>query len=242
MRILIINPPHQSIGSRMPGEMLPPLGLLSIAGPLIDDGHNVALLDADPENWPLERLVRETVAHSPEVLLIGHNGSTSAHPTVVTLLTKFRARMRDVIIIYGGVFPTYHWRDVLEECPEVDIIVRGEGEETTRQLVSALAQQQPLAGIKGLAFRDAAGQPFATPQAGMIQDLDAYRVAWELIDHSRYSYYGGLKGVTIQFSRGWARICAAIAASAASGPAGGIAIPCAWPRKSRISTARTACA
>ena len=32
MRILIVNPPHQSIGSRMPGEMLPPLGLLTSAG------------------------------------------------------------------------------------------------------------------------------------------------------------------------------------------------------------------
>ena len=36
MKILLINPPHQSIGSRMPKEHLPPLGLLSIGGPLID--------------------------------------------------------------------------------------------------------------------------------------------------------------------------------------------------------------
>ena len=27
----------------------------------------------------------------------------------------------------------------------------------------------------------------------MIDDLDAYRVGWELIDHSRYGYYGGLR-------------------------------------------------
>jgi hypothetical protein len=32
MKILIINPPHEAIGSRMPGEMLPPLGLLAIGG------------------------------------------------------------------------------------------------------------------------------------------------------------------------------------------------------------------
>ena len=51
MRILIINPPHQSIGSRMPGEMLPPLGLLAIGEPLIDDGHEVSLLDGDVDNF-----------------------------------------------------------------------------------------------------------------------------------------------------------------------------------------------
>jgi anaerobic magnesium-protoporphyrin IX monomethyl ester cyclase len=41
MRLLIVNPPHPSIGSRIPREQLPPLGLLSIAGPLIDAGHDL---------------------------------------------------------------------------------------------------------------------------------------------------------------------------------------------------------
>jgi len=47
MRILLINPPHPSIGSRIPRERLPPLGLLSVGGPLIDAGHTVRLLDAE---------------------------------------------------------------------------------------------------------------------------------------------------------------------------------------------------
>ena len=41
----------------------------------------------------------------------------------------------------------------------------------------------------------------------MIGDLDAYRVGWELIDHARYSYYGGMRGVVIQFSRGCPHLC-----------------------------------
>src|SRR5258708_4779993 len=41
MRILLINIPHPSIGSRIPDDHLPPLGLLSIGGPLLDDGHDV---------------------------------------------------------------------------------------------------------------------------------------------------------------------------------------------------------
>jgi len=47
MRILLINPFHPSIGSRIPYEHLPPLSLLSIGGPLIDAGHDVRLLDAE---------------------------------------------------------------------------------------------------------------------------------------------------------------------------------------------------
>jgi anaerobic magnesium-protoporphyrin IX monomethyl ester cyclase len=46
MRILLINVPHPSIGSRIPDDHLPPLGLLSIGGPLIDDGHDVSVRKA----------------------------------------------------------------------------------------------------------------------------------------------------------------------------------------------------
>ena len=45
--ILLINVPHPSIGSRIPKDHLPPLGLLCIGGPLMDAGHDVTLLDAD---------------------------------------------------------------------------------------------------------------------------------------------------------------------------------------------------
>lgn len=206
MRILIINPPHESIGSRMPGEMLPPLGLLAIGGPLIDDGHDVTLIDGDVDNLPLDDIVRRAVEHVPAVILIGHNGSTSAHPTVVTLVARFRQHLPNVTIIYGGVFPTYHWKECLDECPEVDVIVRGEGEETTRRLLRAIESQAPLDALHGIAYRRD-GMPYATSPAPMIQNLDDYRVGWELIDHARYSYYGGRRGVVMQFSRGCPHLC-----------------------------------
>jgi anaerobic magnesium-protoporphyrin IX monomethyl ester cyclase len=41
----------------------------------------------------------------------------------------------------------------------------------------------------------------------MIEDLDAYRVGWELIDPSRYGYYGGKRAVVMQFSRGCPHHC-----------------------------------
>ena len=206
MRIVIINPPHQSIGSRMPGEMLPPLGLLAIGGPLIDDGHDVSLIDGDVGNLALDVIVAQAVARDPQAILIGHNGSTSAHPTIVELLRLLRSDLPNVHIVYGGVYPTYHWRECLDECPEADVIVRGEGEETARQLMRAIEVGAALHLIPGLAVRRN-GEPYATPPAAMIQNLDDYRVGWELIDHARYSYYGGKRGVVIQFSRGCPHLC-----------------------------------
>ncbi len=204
MRITLLHPPHTSIGSRIPRENLPPFGLLCLGGPLIDAGHQVTLINADLGPMPDKDTVAAVVQSRPDALLIGHSGSTSAHPTVVQLATLIKAQLPDTIIIYGGVWPSYHWQDVLTECRAIDIIVRGEGEATTPLLVAALGKN--LRDIKGIAYRDK-GKPIATPPAPMIAKLDAYRIGWELIDFKSHSYWGGKRAVIMQFSRGCPHLC-----------------------------------
>lgn len=206
MQILIVNPPHLSIGSRIPREHLPPLGLLSVGGPLIDAGHDVALLDAEFGPLSHAEIVREIVNRSPGAVLLGHSGSTSAHPIVAAITRLIRAELPDVTIVYGGVFPTYHFRDILAGEPQIDVIVRGEGEATATVLMAAIENGDDLAGVDGIAFRRD-GRIVETPPARMIDDLDAYRVGWELIDPKRYGYYGGKRAVVMQFSRGCPHYC-----------------------------------
>ncbi|EGF91848.1 magnesium-protoporphyrin IX monomethyl ester anaerobic oxidative cyclase [Asticcacaulis biprosthecium C19] len=206
MRILIVNPPHPAIGSRIPDDHLPPLGLLSNGGPLIDDGHDVTLLDAEFGPMPLDEICRNIAAHAPDLLLLGHSGSTSAHPIAGKIAAGAKARLPNLKVIYGGVFPTYHWQDILRDEPQFDYIVCGEGEETCRDLVRALASDTDLATVKGIAFRRD-GTPHKTPSREMLADLDAWRIGWELIDFARYSYWGGKRAVVVQFSRGCPHPC-----------------------------------
>jgi anaerobic magnesium-protoporphyrin IX monomethyl ester cyclase len=206
MHILLINPPHPSIGSRIPREHLPPLGLLSVGGPLIDAGHKVQLLDAEFGPTSTKEIVEQTVTLAPEAVLLGHSGSTSGHPIVAQITRAIRAALPQTWIIYGGVFPTYHWREVLAEEAQIDVIVRGEGEETGLRVVSALEKNAPLDTVAGIAYRKQ-GVPVATPPAPLIRDLDAFRVGWELIDLSRYSYWGDHRAVVVQFSRGCPHRC-----------------------------------
>lgn len=201
LRILLVNPPHPAIGSRIPTEHLPPLGLLSLGGPLLDAGFAVELLDADLRNLSIEQIRHRVLKFAPDVLLIGHGGSTSAHPVVVKVLRALRPMLPGVVFVYGGVFPTYHWQDILRDVPEVDVVVRGEGEQTAVLLAQALAAGADLAGVRGLAFRSG-GVPLATPSAEMVMNLDEHRVGWELIDHADYSYWGRMRAVVVQFSRG----------------------------------------
>jgi anaerobic magnesium-protoporphyrin IX monomethyl ester cyclase len=139
-------------------------------------------------------------------MLIGHSGSTSAHPIVAELTRNIRARLPDTRIVYGGVFPTYHFREILASEPQIDVIVRGEGEATVTNVIGALERGEDLLGVGGIAFRRS-GHVVETPPAAMIHDLDAYRVGWELIDPKHYGYYGGKRAVVMQFSRGCPHKC-----------------------------------
>ena len=206
MKILIVNPPHLSIGSRIPQEQLPPLGLLCVGGSLIDAGHDVTLLNAEIGNMPHDEIVKRVGLSDAEILLIGHSGSTSAHPIAMELTRRFREENPELQIVYGGVFPTYHFHDILTQEPQVDIVVRGEGEATLPILIAALENNTDLATVNGIAYTQQ-GRVIETPLAQMIENLDDYRVGWELVDLKKYSYYGGKQAVVMQFSRGCPHLC-----------------------------------
>ncbi|KPH78979.1 magnesium-protoporphyrin IX monomethyl ester anaerobic oxidative cyclase [Bosea vaviloviae] len=206
MNILLVNVPHPAIGSRIPKEQLPPFGLLCIGGPLIDDGHHVELIDAEFGPLSLPDLIAQIVRRSPDAVLFGHSGSSSGHPIITQVSAAVAQAMPAATIVYGGVHPTYFWREILANEPHVKAIVRGEGEETARRLMRAIEQGKPLDTVSGIAWR-LDGLPTANQVAPVITDLDAYRVGWELIDHARYSYWGGKRAVVIQFSRGCPHLC-----------------------------------
>jgi len=204
MKILLINPPHTAIGSRIPKEHLPPLGLLCIGGPLLDAGHQVKLLNADIAPMTNTEVLVGIFHYQPQAVLIGQSGSTSAHPKVAELSKRIREEFPNILIIYGGVFPTYHWQEVLRDEPQIDVIVRGEGEATTPILIQAIENGGSLSTVSGIAYRDSDNQIRATPAATMI-NLDDYRIGWELIDFEKYSYWGDHRAVVVQFSRGCPR-------------------------------------
>lgn len=206
MRIVLCNVPHPAIGSRIPDDHLPPLGLLALGGPLLDAGHAVVLLDGDRTNRPIDALIQDAITFRPDIVLLGHSGSTSGHPRIAAFARGLRVRAPDVRIVVGGVFPTYHWREVLDGEPAIDVVVRGEGEATVVRLVQAMAEGGPPTDVPGLAIR-VEGVPRTTGPVPVIPDLDAYRVGWELIDPREYSYWGGRRAVVAQFSRGCPHRC-----------------------------------
>jgi anaerobic magnesium-protoporphyrin IX monomethyl ester cyclase len=100
MRILLVNVPHPSIGSRIPDDHLPPLGLLAIGGPLIDAEFGRC------------RRRKSSPRHSAFIRM-PYCSATPARPRAIPLSPKWQAiatAVPRVSIVYGGIFPTYHWR------------------------------------------------------------------------------------------------------------------------------------
>jgi anaerobic magnesium-protoporphyrin IX monomethyl ester cyclase len=206
LRVCLLNPTHTAIGSRIPDDHLPPLGLLAVGGPLLDDGFAVRLVDADRLGLSAQQTVAAVLAEPVHVVMMGHSGSSSANLTLLNLALRLKRLRPGLVIVCGGVHPTYHWRDVLAQCPAIDFVVRGEGERTTRDLLRLLEAGEDWRRLPGIAWCEA-GDPAASTSAPVLECLDDWRVGWELISHADYSYWGGLRAVVVQFSRGCPYLC-----------------------------------
>lgn len=205
-RVLLLTPARRFIANQYGLGYQIPLGLVLIGGPLLDAGHTVKLIDNDLYGWSLDHLASEISSFAPDYILLGHTGSTAAHTTCLKTATALRAIFPHVRIVYGGVYPSYADEATLRECPAIDVIVRGEAEQTVLDLLAAWDNQCSLANVAGITWRDS-GAIRKNPAARPIQNLDAYRLGWELVDWSGYQLFGVGRSAGIQFSRGCPLTC-----------------------------------
>jgi len=165
MKILLIFPPKGFTTK----EPLPSLGLISLAAYLEKKDIEVEVIDASVEklSWKkLSRRIKESKAQ-----IIG-----------ITCLTEFRFKSFETArkakeaspeswIIIGGPHPTFCDEDTLKSIPEIDIVVRGEGEEILLNLCRAYEGKIELKDIKGITFRKN-GKIVRNPDAPLIENLD----------------------------------------------------------------------
>jgi len=207
MKILLINPPYLTLTSRMGVGHQIPLGLLMVGGPLLDAGHEVKLLDAERRHLPLKAIIEEVDRFSPDMVMTGHAGSTPAHPICVRMLKAIKGAFPEVITVYGGVYPTFHAEEILQQEQGVDVIVRGEGESVSLELVKAIESGRPLSTVKGIAYC-VEGQAELSSAREPIQELDAFPIGWGLIQNwDDYQCFGMGRAAVSQFSRGCPHAC-----------------------------------
>lgn len=204
-RILLINARRGYISSEYGLGYQVPLGLVFVGGPLVDAGFDVKLVDADARRMSHADLADEVRLFNPDLIGVSHTGSTAAHGHVLETISKLKESGSAARIVYGGVYPSFAFRAIMEDVPDVDFVVRGEGEKILLDLARALRDGGSLEDIDGLVWRDDDGLR-VNKAAKSIVDLDAYRAGWELVEWDLYTLLGQ-RSSGVQFGRGCPNSC-----------------------------------
>lgn len=172
-RILLVHPlGYQAADadhdiSRM-ANIMPPLGLASIASYLEQEGIRADIIDcyARPES---DTLIREyLVSHKPA--FIGFSCTTSSFLDGVRLAAMAHEIMPEIKTVFGGPHVSALKEQLLADYPEADILVAGEGEETLRELIRS--EGRGLEKIPGIIFRKD-GEAFFNGYRESQLDLDS---------------------------------------------------------------------
>ncbi len=189
MRILMIQPNYHSGGAEIAGNW-PPSWVPYVGGALKQAGFDqVRFIDAMTNYIDDVALAAMIEQHQPDVVL-----ATAITPMIYqsqTTLQIVKAVCPSAVTVMGGIHPTYMYREVLQEAPWIDYIIRGEGEEITVNLMRAIAEgrdRQDRESILGLAYIDETGQIVATPAHPPIRDLNTLSPDWTLLDWDKYIY------------------------------------------------------
>ncbi len=176
LNVVMINPPQST---RYPQ---PPLGLALIAAILEKEGYPVKLLDANAVEFPPEDVIG--MAAGADVV-----GITAMTPTIgaaLNIARHLKQANRNLTIVMGGPHATLLPEETLNSSHDIDIIVRGEADETIIELLRALEDKRPLNGIAGISFMSD-DKVVHTVDRTSIVDMDSLPFpAYHLLPWRRY--------------------------------------------------------
>jgi radical SAM superfamily enzyme YgiQ (UPF0313 family) len=171
-------------------QLSPNLGLAYIAAVLERDGVDVQVLDAAAENLDYDGIIERIRDFGPAI--IGAGGQTPVSSRSLVIFSRAKREVnQDIVTVAGGPHFTFTDQDSLAECSELDIVVRGEGEETMSYLCKKIAAGEPLEDVDGITWRTEHGEVVRNPDRPPIADIDSIPFpAWHLFPVDKYHWVG----------------------------------------------------
>lgn len=162
MRVCLVFPPFKDDTL----YNMPPLGLLNLGAIIENMGHEVRVLDfimlmrqgkaplaSQLYDWAAKKILQW------EPQWIGFSTQCTTYPPSLNIAKRCKALDPSVVIIFGGHNASFLDVKTLQKFPYVDVIVRGEGELTIRELVDNLEKSKDLSWVRGITYRTMIGQP-----------------------------------------------------------------------------------
>ena len=159
----------QASSGRVKMMAFPPLGIQVLAPVLRQHGYQVRMFDMCHPEMQAEHIAQAAVAEKPDVIVLSFL-STTTYPTTKDLARRLKSAAPNIPIIVGGVFATINAEHILKECPYIDCVGVGEGEELLPDYLNNLDDPGQVAG---LVWR-ADGKIIQNPPRPLIMDLDQF--------------------------------------------------------------------
>jgi len=172
-----------------------------IAAYLRENDINVDILDTKQMQFERPSLLRRSIEEIQMVVklyvkknspsIVGITSTTISYTSAAKIAKAVKEASPETKVVIGGIHVTFLPQETLEECPWIDIVVKGEGEIPMLEL----ANNAPLSEIQGISWRkngkiihNETGEPLP----GEKIPIPAY----DMLDMTKYSY------VVLMISRG----------------------------------------
>jgi len=182
-------------------SICPPLGLAYVASALRKAKYDVRCVDALGEA-PLQKIISEDKKFVNYGLsteeIIKHLSSKDFNVLFVSVMFSqewpiVRSIIKNVMRVYPNVFLVCGGEHItacpefcMKECPEIDVCVVGEGEETSIAVLDALKENKPLSNVGGIVFRSES-KLIKNPKRPRINKIDEITwPAWDLFPLENY--------------------------------------------------------
>jgi anaerobic magnesium-protoporphyrin IX monomethyl ester cyclase len=124
----------------------PPIGIMSLSSVLKQAGHECVMFDQANPDTPNDVIIEEIKRCKP--VLVGLSFlSTTSYPYAKILARNIRAADATVKLAFGGVFASLNAGLVKLQCPEIDFVCRGDGEQLLLDLLAHLNDPEGVASL-----------------------------------------------------------------------------------------------
>ena len=213
MKVLFVEPP-KDIWFVMGEYLPPPYGIIQLAAHLKREVKDVEfeVLDCNAKQVNWKGLEKQIDSSKPDIVASSALATCNTYVVARTLETAKRVNP-DVLTVTGGQHFTATAQESLEAYPEIDVIIRGEGEQTLVELVRNANEKSSFPQILGISFRNN-GTIFHNPPRPLIQNLDelpfpGYNFVKDLVHKYHFAAMAGLDApyALIEGSRGCPHTC-----------------------------------
>lgn len=197
LRLLFINPPVDfSIFYNEGGMDLsdtksssPPIGILHLASICREYGYPVKLIDAHAESLNVTNILSIVEDFDPDIVCL--TAMTIMIDASAEIAKAIKEHSPRIITMIGGVHLTAEPIKTLQEYPQFDFGVIGEGEVVLLDFLEHLRNSEELSGVKSLVWKEPiSGEIKVNQRRDFYKDLDDFPFpAFDLVGDKLFSHY-----------------------------------------------------